>query len=176
MEALHTLVLGPYKYMLRSRMARFSPQQRKEVLARIASFPFSGFALRLSRDISKYYKSFVGCDFKTLAQLALFVFPPLVSPGETEVWLALSKVHVIVCVTHLYIYTMYISVQVFKLVYCERFTPDKVESMKSVCLGFAQAVDKHCPELRSKLKIHLLLHLPDHMLQFGPPSGFNTER
>ena len=89
MEALHTLVLGPYKYMLRSRMARFSPQQRKEVLARIASFPFSGFALRLSRDISKYYKSFVGRDFKTLAQLALFVFPPLVSPGETEVWLAL---------------------------------------------------------------------------------------
>eukprot|EP00731_Ephydatia_muelleri_P027586 Em0019g459a len=141
-EALHTLVLGPYTYMLRSRMARFSPQQRKEVLVRIASFPFSGFALRLSRDISKYYKSFVGRDFKTLAQLALFVFPPLV----------------------------------FKLVYCERFTPDKVESMKSVCLGFAQAVDKHCPELRSKLKIHLLLHLPDHMLQFGPPSGFNTER
>ncbi|KAL5488729.1 hypothetical protein EMCRGX_G017714 [Ephydatia muelleri] len=141
-EALHTLVLGPYKYMLRSRMARFSPQQCKEVLARIASFPFSGFALRLSRDISKYNKLFVGRDFKTLAQLALFVFPPLVSPGETEVWLALSK----------------------------------VESMKSVCLGFAQAVDKHCPELRSKLKIHLLLHLPDHMLQFGPPSGFNTER
>ena len=145
-EALHTLVLGPYKYMLRSLMARFSPHQRKEVLAHIASFPLSGFELRLSRDISKYYKSFVGRDFKTLAQLALFVFSPLVSPGETEVWLALSKVHV------------------------------KVESMKSVCLGFAQAVDRHCPELRSKLKIHLLLHLPDHMLQFGPPSGFNTER
>ena len=103
-EALHTLVLGPYKYMLRSLMARFSPHQRKEVLAHIASFPLSGFELRLSRDISKYYKSFVGRDFKTLAQLALFVFSPLVSPGETEVWLALSKVHVIVCVTHLYTY------------------------------------------------------------------------
>ncbi|KAL5491557.1 hypothetical protein EMCRGX_G016862 [Ephydatia muelleri] len=116
----------------------------------------SGDVLQDLHNISKYYKSFVGRDFKTLAQLALFVFPPLVSPGETEVQLALSKV--------------------FKLVYCERFTPDKVESMKSVCLGFAQAVGKHCPELRSKLKIHLLLHLPDHMLQFGPPSGFNTER
>ena len=66
--------------------------------------------------------------------------------------------------------------QVFKLVYCEKFTPDKVESMKSVCLEFARAVDRHCPELRKKLKIHLLLHLPDHMLQFGPASGFNTER
>ena len=99
-EVLHTLVLGPYKYLLRSWMARFSPQQRKEVLASIASFPFSGFALRLSRDISKYYKSFVGRDFKTLAQLALFVFPPLLTPSETEVWLALSKV----CATHLYMY------------------------------------------------------------------------
>ena len=69
-----------------------------------------------------------------------------------------------------------VSIQVFKLVYCERFTADKVESMKSVCLEFAQAVDKHCPELRSKLKIHLILHLPDRMFQFGPASGFNTER
>jgi hypothetical protein len=95
-EVLHTLLLGPYKYLLRFRMARFSSQQRKEVLARINSFNFSGFALRLSRDISKYYKSFVGRDFKTLAQLALFVFSPLLTPSETEVWLALSKV----CVTH----------------------------------------------------------------------------
>ena len=94
-DVLHTLLLDPYKYLLRFRMARFSSQQRKEVLARINSFNFSGFALRLSRDISKYYKSFVGRDFKTLAQLALFVFPPLLTPSETEVWLALSKV----CVT-----------------------------------------------------------------------------
>ena len=35
------------------------------------------------------------------------------------------------------------------MVYCERFTPDKVESMKSVRLEFARAVDRHCLELRS---------------------------
>ena len=61
-------------------------------------------------------------------------------------------------------------------IFCEKFTPDKFESMKSVCLEFAQAVDRHCTELRKKLNIHLLLHLSDHMLQFGPASGFNTER
>ena len=79
-------------------MARFSPQQCKEILARIASFPFLHC---ISHEISQsIYKSFVGRDFKTLAQLALFVFPPLLIPSETEVWLALSKV----CVTHLYMY------------------------------------------------------------------------
>ena len=69
-EVLHTRTLGPYKYLLRFRMAQFSPQQHKEVLACINSFNFSGHAA-LSGDISKYYyKSFVGRDFKTLAQLA----------------------------------------------------------------------------------------------------------
>jgi len=36
---------------------------------------------------------------------------------------------------------------------------------------------KDCqPELLQKVKIHLLLHLVDNMLDFGPCSSFNTER
>ena len=41
--------------------------------------------------IAKYYKSFVGRDFKALAQLALFVFHPYLTPGETEVWFCTFK-------------------------------------------------------------------------------------
>ena len=80
-------------------MAQFSSQQCKEVWLALSHF-LSDFAFRLSRDISKYFKSFVGRDFKTLAELVLFVLPTLLTPGEAEVWLALSKVHV--CATHLY--------------------------------------------------------------------------
>lgn len=32
------------------------------------------------------------------------------------------------------------------------------------------------PELLQKQKFHMLLHLQDDMLNFGPPIGFNTER
>eukprot|EP00731_Ephydatia_muelleri_P014532 Em0008g252a len=155
-EVLHTLLLGPYKYLFRDLMGRLTTVQRKEIQARISSFSFSGFDMKLSRNVAKYFKSFVGRDFKILAQLALFVLPPYLTPGETEVWFALSKV--------------------FKFVYCDTFLPEMVDVYKSQCLAFTHAVERNCPELRRKLKIHILLHLPDDMLQFGPASTFNTER
>jgi hypothetical protein len=37
-------------------------------------------------------------------------------------------------------------------------------------------VMEHLPELAKKLKVHLMLHLTDDMLDFGPSSAFNTER
>ena len=27
-----------------------------------------------------------------------------------------------------------------------------------------------------KVKVHLLLHLPDNLMDFGPPANYNTER
>ncbi|KAL5459987.1 hypothetical protein EMCRGX_G033391 [Ephydatia muelleri] len=142
--------------LYRDLMGRLTTVQRKEIQARISSFSFSGFDMKLSRNVAKYFKSFVGRDFKILAQLALFVLPPYLTPGETEVWFALSKV--------------------FKFVYCDTFLPEMVDVYKSQCLAFTHAVERNCPELRRKLKIHILLHLPDDMLQFGPASTFNTER
>ena len=35
---------------------------------------------------------------------------------------------------------------------------------------------KHMPVLGKKLKIHLILHLSDNIIEFGPTSSFNTER
>ena len=48
--------------------------------------------MKVSTYISKYYRSFVGRDFKAFAQIALFVLSPYLTASETEVWLALSKV------------------------------------------------------------------------------------
>ena len=83
------MLLGPYKYLLWKKMSLLSSVQRAEVSARIAAFSFSGFDKRLSRDITKYYRSFVGHDFKVFA---IFIFLPFLSPTEVQVWLALSKV------------------------------------------------------------------------------------
>ena len=51
-EALHTILLGPYKYMLRSLMGRLTSAQKEEVKARIESFSFSGFDAKLSYNLS----------------------------------------------------------------------------------------------------------------------------
>ena len=92
MEVLHTLILGPYKYLLRAKMATLSTKQCMEVAARVRAFPSSGLSMKVSTDISKYYRSFVGRDFKAFAQIALFVISPYLTASETKVWLALSKV------------------------------------------------------------------------------------
>eukprot|EP00731_Ephydatia_muelleri_P030907 Em0022g421a len=97
-----------------------------------------------------------GRDFKFLAQIAMFIFSPYLFEAEIEVWLALSMV--------------------FKMVYCDEFEPQKIELYRDVCHRFARAIDCYSVTWRKKLKIHLILHLPDSMLRFGPASSFNTER
>ena len=41
---------------------------------------------------------------------------------------------------------------------------------------FLETVEIVHPELLRKPKLHMLLHLPDDMLNFGPAIGFATER
>eukprot|EP00731_Ephydatia_muelleri_P003526 Em0001g3526a len=53
---------------------------------------------------------------------------------------------------------------------------EKMEYYKTVCQNFVTAIETHLPEWKTKLKVHLVLHLPDDMLMYGPTAAFNTER
>lgn len=96
MEVLHTILLGPYKYLLRRIMSRLSTRQKEEVQSIISAFNFSGFSVKVTNRLVKYFKSFVGRDFKAIAQCALFVFKNYFTEDEKMVWLALSKVGIYV--------------------------------------------------------------------------------
>ena len=78
--------------MLRSFMDSASSKQKKEILAILAAFPYSGFSTRTTGNICYYYKSFVGRDFKAFIQLAVFVIGRYLPPNELKCWLLLSKV------------------------------------------------------------------------------------
>ena len=73
--------------------------------------------------------------------------------------------------THIYTY-----LQIFRVAYCLPFSVDKVAEYKAICQGFVDAVKEYQPDFLRKVKIHMLLHLVDNMLDFGPCSAFNTER
>eukprot|EP00731_Ephydatia_muelleri_P011328 Em0006g222a len=156
LEALHVFLLGIYKYFLRDFMGRLSKREKNEIAGRIAAFNFSGFSHRLSRDITRYYRSFVGRDFKVLAQLSLFIFAPYLTASETEVWFGLSKL--------------------FKLVYCDKLYLEMINEYRDACCSFVQTVQRNCPGHRKKPKLHLLMHLPEYIELFGHPSSYNTER
>ena len=93
MEAHHTILLGPYKYLLRSLMGRQNSAAKAEIQARIKAINFSGFEAKLSYNICRHYQSFIGRDFKALAQIALFLLTLYMTEQEKVMWLALSKVH-----------------------------------------------------------------------------------
>ena len=69
-ECLHTILFGDL-------MEHITPNRKKEVAARIRSFPESGFKTHLSSSIVKNHKSGLGRDFKLLAQMALFGYNAL---------------------------------------------------------------------------------------------------
>ena len=61
---------------------------KDEVLARVNAFPHSGLTVKMYDNVCRYFKSFVGRDFKGWAQMAVFVL----SSNERKVLLSLSKV------------------------------------------------------------------------------------
>lgn len=97
MDVLHTILLGPYKYLLRSLMCRLSTAQKAEIEARISAFNFSGLDMKLGYNLCRHFKSYVGRDFKALAQVALFLLGPYMSAQEKSVWHLLSKVMDYLC-------------------------------------------------------------------------------
>ena len=91
-ETLHTILLGPYKYLLRSLLGRLTTAQKDDLQARLLTFDFSGLDYKMSYNLTRHFRSFVGRDFKALAQVSLFLLGPYMTPEEKNVWLALSKV------------------------------------------------------------------------------------
>ena len=59
-----SILLGPYKYLLRRLMSKLTPQKKEDIRARIIAFSYTGFKARLSTDIFKYTGSLVGRDLR----------------------------------------------------------------------------------------------------------------
>lgn len=94
-ESLHTILLGPYKYLLKATIPLLSLAEKEEVLARIRSFNYSGFGGRLIGNVVHHHKSFVGRDYKAWAQMALYIIYPYLSDNDKFLWIALSQVAIL---------------------------------------------------------------------------------
>ena len=91
-ECLHTILLGPYKYLTLELMSRLTAREKKEIKAKVVAFPMSGFEASLSPSVCKVFRSFQGRDFKLFAQVCLYLIWEYLTSSERKVWLALSEV------------------------------------------------------------------------------------
>lgn len=112
-ESLHTILLGPYKYLLKSTIPTLSRGQKEEVLARVRAFNYSGFRVRLFGNVIHHHQSFVGRDYKAWAQMALFIIYPYLKNEDKTVWLALSKVNNLKA--HLGVYLLFLVFRFLRL-------------------------------------------------------------
>ena len=92
METLHTILLGPYKYLLEELISKLNQKQKNEFRALVTSFQYSGFDVRITGNVIYHHKSFVGRDYKAWAQMAPFIVSHFVTQDELKLWISLSKV------------------------------------------------------------------------------------
>ena len=71
-------------------------------------------------------------------------------------------------------YTLYI--WVFRIAYCLPFSEQTAHEYQQTCQELLDTVKECHPQLLQNRKIHILLHLVENMRDFGPCSGFNTDR
>ena len=126
-EVLHTVLLGPYKYLTGTVMAKLSAEQKREVQARQSCADYSGIEGRMSSNITRYSQSFVGRDFKVWAQIAPFILAPYLTSEQLKLWLSLSKVRTHHC---LHVSSLVCGVNLKIL-----FTPGLQTLLLSLCEG-----------------------------------------
>ena len=73
-------------------MERLKKSEKEEIQARVEAFNFSGLDTKLSYNLCRHFRSFVGRDFKAIAQCGLFLLGPYMTTSEKMLWISLSKV------------------------------------------------------------------------------------
>ena len=72
---------------------------------------------------------------------------------------------------------LFLASKVFYYTYCHKASYSELPEVCTACKAFINAVKKNYPEvLTRKPKIHMLLHLPQNISDFGSTACFNTER
>ena len=72
-ETLHTILLGPCKYLLHMLMSSLSAEDKKKLHAHLQAFPLSGIDEKVLGNLTRNYRSFVGRDFKALMQVVIII-------------------------------------------------------------------------------------------------------
>ena len=70
--------------MLRSLTGRLTHSQKNDLEARLLTFDISGLEFNLSYNIVRHFRSFVGRDFKALAQISLFLLGLFMTQEEKK--------------------------------------------------------------------------------------------
>ena len=81
-EKLHTILLGPVKYLLGVTIKSMTPEKKQQMHAKVVGLNMSAFSRHIKGNITRNYGSYVGRDYKLWMQMAVFILDGLI-PAES---------------------------------------------------------------------------------------------
>ncbi|EHS64486.1 uncharacterized protein PGTG_20949 [Puccinia graminis f. sp. tritici CRL 75-36-700-3] len=159
-EVLHVVLLGIVKYLARDFVKPLSETVKLELIARLRSFNCDALNIDSLKPnyLIRHILSIVGRDFKVVLQCAPFVFFDYMTEEKRKIWSALCRLTPLIFQTTIVDMADY---QIQLKLHIDIFLYHLISST-------AQWVNKP--------KIHMLRHLPEGILRFGPASLCSTEK
>jgi hypothetical protein len=159
-EVLHVFLLGPVKYLFGDFISGLDELQKKELLALWDCFNTNSLNIPSIRPTSmvQYCSSLIGKDFRIILQAAPFIFFQFMTPSQINIWSSLCSLGSLIFQTHIEDMQLYIS------------------DLKKHIDTFFYHIIQDSAQWVNKAKFHMLLHLPESILRYGPASLFATEK
>jgi hypothetical protein len=159
-EILHVFLLGIVKYLFTDFMSGLDEEQKKELTALWYSFNKESLNIPSISPTSmvQYCSSIIGKDFRIILQAAPFIFFQFMTPSRIKIWSSLCHLGSLIFQTHIDNMAAYIA------------------DLRNLIDIFLNQIIQDSGQWVNKPKFHILLHLPDSILRFGPACLFATEK
>ncbi|KAI9601743.1 hypothetical protein KEM48_000846 [Puccinia striiformis f. sp. tritici PST-130] len=159
-ESLHVILLGVVKYMVNHFMQDRTATELTKMEGYLHSFNTGGLNIPpiQAHYMIKHWGSFVGKDFRTILQVAPFVFFPFMDAQQKEIWIPLCHLGSLVFQTNIPVMDSYLL------------------ELSATIKIFTHNILQMSARWSNKPKFHMILHLEESIRRFGPASLFATEK
>jgi len=176
-EILHTILLGVIKYLWRGSHTPWTTSQKQIYAVHLQSTECSGLSIHAihANYIMQYANSLIGRQFKMITQVNAFHVYDLVDAIWFLLMKAVGELAALLWMPEIWNmeeYLVCLKCQILS-VFSMTYSQSDIEVSAANVLDLFTMIDPS--KMMSKLKLHLLVHLKEDILHFGPLVGVATE-